>query len=128
MKTIKYLSFPAVITMTMATTGTLGYFAASWADTGTPSEQVIKVSSRRFAFSPNVITLKKGVPVVLEFTSDDVLMGFNSPDFESRVDIVPGQVSRVHLNPDKIGTFTFLCDVFCGSGHENMNGVIKVVE
>jgi cytochrome c oxidase subunit 2 len=75
-----------------------------------------------------VITLKRGVPVTLEFTSEDVLMGFNAPDFETRRDIVPGQVARVHLKPEKLGTFTFLCDVFCGTGHENMNGVIKVVE
>jgi cytochrome c oxidase subunit 2 len=33
----------------------------------------------------------------------------------------------VRLMPDKVGTFTFLCDVFCGSGHETMNGTITVV-
>ena len=26
------------------------------------------------------------------------------------------------MTPTKIGEFTFLCDVFCGSGHENMEG------
>jgi cytochrome c oxidase subunit 2 len=41
---------------------------------------------------------------------------------------VPGQVARVHLKPDKTGTYAFLCDIFCGTGHENMNGTIKVIE
>ena len=92
-----------------------------------PSEQVIKVVARRFTYSPNVITLKKGVPVVLELTTADVLMGFDAPDFNARADIVPGQTTKLRLVPDKVGSFTFLCDIFCGSGHETMSGTINVL-
>ena len=60
------------------------------------------------------------------FTTADVLMGFSAPDFDTRADIIPGKVARVRLTPDKVGTFTFLCDIFCGSGHENMSGTIVV--
>ena len=102
--------------------GTIGLRAAAQ-----PEEQVIKILARKFTYSPNKLTLKKGVPVVLELTTADVLMGFYVPDFDIRADIVPEQVTRVRLVPDKIGTFTFLCDVFCGSGHETMNGTITVV-
>ena len=90
------------------------------------SEQVIKINAHRFAFSPNVITLKVGAPVILEFTSSDVIMGFNAPDLKSRVDIIPGKVTRVRIVPEKIGMVTFFCDIFCGSGHEDMSGIIKV--
>ena len=93
-----------------------------------PPEQVIKIAAKKFDYTPNRITLKKGVPVVLEFTSTDVLMGFNVPDLGARTDIVPGQVARARIVPDKVGTFTFFCDIFCGSGHENMTGTITVVE
>ena len=92
-----------------------------------PEEQVIKILARRFTYSPNQITLKKDVPVVLELTTADVLMGFTVPDFNVRADIMPGQVAKVRLVPDKLGTFEFLCDIFCGSGHETMNGTITVV-
>ena len=91
-----------------------------------PGEQVIKVVARRFTYSPNVITLKKGVPVVLELTTADVLMGFDAPDFNARADIVPGQTTKLRLVPDKVGTFTFLCDIFCGDGHEDMSGTLIV--
>jgi cytochrome c oxidase subunit 2 len=37
-------------------------------------------------------------------------------------------VSRVRLVPDKVGTFPFVCDIFCGSGHEDMTGTIVVTE
>ena len=92
-----------------------------------PEEQVIKILARRFTYTPNKLSLKKGVPVVLELTTADVLMGFSTPDFDVRADIILGQVAKVRLVPDKVGTFTFLCDVFCGSGHETMNGTIIVV-
>ena len=102
--------------------GTIGLRAATQ-----PEEQVIKILARKFTYSPNKLTLKKGVPVVLELTTADVLMGFNAPDFDVRADIIPGQVARVRFVPDKVGTFTFLCDIFCGSGHETMSGTITVV-
>lgn len=90
-------------------------------------EKVIRVTARKFVFLPREIELKKDVPVVLEFVSADVVMGFNAPDLKVRTDIIPGQVSRVRLVPDKLGTFVFLCDIFCGEGHEGMNGQIRVV-
>jgi cytochrome c oxidase subunit II len=95
--------------------------------TAQPKEQVIKIAARRFTYTPNRLTLKKDVPVVLQLTTADVLMGFSVPDFDIRADIVPGRVATVRLVPDKLGTFTFLCDVFCGSGHETMHGTITVV-
>ena len=92
-----------------------------------PSPRVVRITARRFAYLPAEVTLKKGEPVVIELTSGDVVMGFNAPDFGVRADIVPGQVSRVSFTPDKTGTFAFLCDIFCGDGHEGMAGKLHVV-
>ena len=92
-----------------------------------PAEQVIKVTVRKFAFVPDGITLKVGVPVILEFTPAEVLMGFNVPDFGVRTDIVPGKVTRLRVVPTKTGSFVFFCDIFCGSGHAEMTGTITVV-
>lgn len=91
-----------------------------------PQERIIKVMARKFAFTPSEIRLRKNVPVVLELSTIDIVMGFNAPDFGVRSDIVPGKVSRVSFAPDRVGEFPFHCDIFCGSGHENMVGVIVV--
>lgn len=91
------------------------------------AEQVIRITARKFVFLPQEITLKQGVPVVLEFTAPEVVMGFSAPDFKLRADIIPGQVARVRLLPQQLGTFDFLCDIFCGEGHEGMSGKIHVV-
>ena len=98
------------------------------AQASAPHEQVIKISAKRFDYMPQHLTLKKGVPVILEFTANDVLMGFNLPEFNLRADMVPGKVTRLRFVPDKTGTFTFLCDIFCGSGHEQMHGSITVLD
>ena len=91
-------------------------------------DPVIKIVAKKFDYTPNEIKLKKGVPVILEFTTLDVFMGFKVPDLGVRADIIPGKVSRLRLVPDKVGTFPFVCDVFCGSGHEDMTGTIIVTE
>jgi len=92
------------------------------------SEQVIKITAKRYEYNPNKITLKKGVPVTLEFTSLDRLHGFNCPDLGIRGDILPGKSLKIQFTPNKTGTFPFHCDIFCGEGHENMTGEFIVTE
>ena len=91
-----------------------------------PKPRVVKVSARRFVFTPSVVKLKKGEPVTFELTTQDVFMGMNIPDFAVRSDIVPGKTMRMSFTPDKAGTFVFVCDVFCGDGHEAMSGKLVV--
>ena len=88
--------------------------------------RVVKISARRFVFTPAVVKLRKGEPVVFELTSQDIFMGMNIPDFGVRSDIVPGKTTKLAFIPDKAGDFTFLCDVFCGDGHEGMSGKLVV--
>jgi cytochrome c oxidase subunit 2 len=106
--------------------GSIASYVAAQA--AAPRERVIKISAKRFDYTPGHLTLKKGEPVIFELTTRDVLMGLNLPDFNLRADIIPDKVTRVRFVPDKTGTFTFLCDIFCGTGHEQMQGSITVVE
>jgi cytochrome c oxidase subunit 2 len=90
-------------------------------------EQVIKVTAKKFEFSPSVIAVHLDAPVVLEFTSLDRLHGFAVPDLKLEAEIKPGETVRVRFVPDRLGTFSFHCNRFCGSGHEEMNGQIVVL-
>jgi cytochrome c oxidase subunit 2 len=100
--------------------------AASTALVRAQGPRIVKVKAFRWQFDPNNIQLKAGEPVLFELTTADVFMGFSIPDFKVRADIVPGKVNTLALTPDKRGTFTFLCDVFCGDGHETMSGTLVV--
>jgi cytochrome c oxidase subunit 2 len=92
-------------------------------------EQVIKITAKKFEYSPNVITIKKGVPVILEFTSLDRVHGFTVPALDNiRATIEPGKTTRVRIVVPKTGSYDFHCDLFCGDGHEDMTGKIIVVE
>jgi cytochrome c oxidase subunit 2 len=88
-----------------------------------PAEpQVVKVVAQRFHYTPGEIRVKAGRPVVLEFTSLDFVHGFSMPDLKLRADLPPGVVTRVPLAAQKPGVYEFLCDNFCGDGHETMHG------
>ena len=92
-----------------------------------PRPIVIKMTLKRFEFSRKEIVVKKGVPVVIEITSLDVPHGFAVPDFHARAEIVmPGKVTEVRFTPDKTGEFPFLCDIFCGDKHEELEGRLIV--
>lgn len=89
-------------------------------------ERVIRIDARKFRFAPNVIELKKGETVVLELTALDFPHGFSIPELKVRTDLVIGKPVRVRLKPETEGQFGFLCDNFCGSGHEEMAGTLIV--
>ncbi|MSO84865.1 MAG: cytochrome c oxidase subunit II [Rhodospirillales bacterium] len=90
--------------------------------------QVIKITAKRYEFSRPEITVKKGVPIVIEITALDRPHGFSLPDFDVRGDAMPGETTRVVFTPDKAGTFDFLCDLFCGDLHGEMSGKLIVTE
>ena len=104
--------------------GALAIATASLAAPKPP--RVVKIVAKRFVFTPAVVKLKKGEPVVFELTSQDVVMGMNIHDFNVRSDIIPGKTMKLAFTPDKAGTFTFVCDIFCGDGHEDMSGKLVV--
>jgi cytochrome c oxidase subunit 2 len=112
-----------LLTVVLAVVGALG-----WSAHATDVEPVIHVTAKKFAFEPSEITLRKGVPVVLEITSLDREHGFKVPALGIRADIEAGATTRVRVVPDRVGRFEFRCDIFCGSGHEEMAGDIVVVE
>ncbi len=90
--------------------------------------KVIRLTAKKFDFTPGEITVKKDVPVALELTSSDRVHGFSLPDFKLTAKIEPGKVTRVVFTPDKTGEFAFSCNIFCGSGHEDMSGRLIVTD
>jgi cytochrome c oxidase subunit II len=102
--------------------GVLGRRA--FAQTG--DAQVVKLVVERFRYTPGEFRVKAGRPVVLEFTSKDFVHGFSMPDLNLRADLPPGPVTRLRFTPGKPGVYDFLCDNFCGDGHEEMHGRMVV--
>lgn len=87
---------------------------------------VIEITAKRFAFSPDKITLKKGETVKLRLHSEDVTHGFFLRPLKLDEEIPAGQTTEVTVTPQTAGTFTTICDHFCGANHGNMNMTIVV--
>lgn len=109
----------------LATVGALA-LAGAYGGAAQAKVRTINVVAKKFEFVPGEIRLKRGETVQLRFSAPEVPMGANFPDFGVRTDVVPGKPATLQLTADKVGRFTFLCDVFCGSGHENMSGLLVV--
>ena len=90
--------------------------------------RVIEITAKRFAFAPNQVTLKKGEPVILRLKSEDVTHGFFMRKLKIDETVEPGKTVDVAVTPDTPGTYTTICDHFCGVNHGNMNMTISVVE
>ncbi len=90
------------------------------------SPREIDVMAQKFEFTPDTIKVKKGETVILVLTALDRVHGFKMPDFGIQTSIVPGEDARVTITPQKAGTFVFFCNIFCGDGHEDMNGTLIV--
>ena len=90
------------------------------------SPRVIEITAKRFAFTPDQITLKKGETVKLRLTSVDVTHGFFLRQLKIDEDIEPGKVTEITVTPQTAGTFSTICDHFCGANHGNMKMTIVV--
>jgi cytochrome c oxidase subunit 2 len=90
--------------------------------------KVIEITAKKFEFTPNEITLKKGQPVILRLTSTDRVHGFMSKPLKFDTDIAVGKTTDVAVTPDTAGDFTVICDHYCGTGHGNMKMKVSVVE
>ena len=92
------------------------------------SPRRIDVSVKRFAYTPAEITLKKGEPVVLVLTTEDVAHGLKFKELNLNSKIEKGKPSELAFTPDKTGDFVGHCSVFCGSGHGSMTLTLHVTE
>jgi cytochrome c oxidase subunit 2 len=90
--------------------------------------QKFQVTASKFQFEPNQITVKKGEPVTIVLTSNDVTHGLKIPDLHVEDTVKKGDSTEVTFTPDKTGTFQGKCAHFCGKGHGSMTLQVNVVE
>ncbi|HUZ16265.1 MAG TPA: cytochrome c oxidase subunit II [Gaiellaceae bacterium] len=78
------------------------------------------------ATSP-VLRLPVNRSVEFDMRSLDVIHAFFVPQFREQEDIVPGLVTHLHITPDRIGTYPFICNELCGLGHSLMRTEVIVM-
>jgi len=88
--------------------------------------RVVEITAKRFTFEPEQITLKKGEPVTLRLHSEDVTHGFFMRKLKIDTEVEAGKTTDVTITPEVAGTYTTICDHFCGANHGNMKMTIVV--
>ena len=90
------------------------------------SARIVRIHTKKFEFVPSEVALIRGEPVVIELVADDIAMGFRCKALDLRADVTPGKPVQLRFTPQNAGKHAFYCDVFCGDGHEDMDGQITV--
>lgn len=68
----------------------------------------------------NEIRLPVGEPVELLLESPDVIHSFWIPSLGGKIDMIPGRVTRLTLEPTRTGVFRGACAEYCGASHALM--------
>jgi cytochrome c oxidase subunit 2 len=86
----------------------------------------IRVTARKYEFSPNVIKAKRGDHIKLVITALDRDHGFRLEAFHIDQKLPKGEPITVEFMAAQAGTFPFECSHFCGLGHQKMKGQLTV--
>jgi len=88
----------------------------------------VTMVAARYGFFPPVIEVPTDTPVKFRVASADVLHGFHVPYTNAATMVVPGYVSEVSTSFPTAGTYSFLCNEYCGLGHDSMWSRLTVVD
>lgn len=76
----------------------------------------------------NVVQIPKGATVHFSATTKDVIHGFELVGTNVNMMLEPGYVSTYSNTFKRPGTYTLLCNEYCGTGHHLMAATIEVVD
>jgi cytochrome c oxidase subunit II len=79
------------------------------------------------ANSVNELVVPSGKPVRLLMASKDVIHGFFVPDFRVKMDVLPNRYTIVWFEAPSVGEHNIFCTQYCGKGHSEMLGKVKVL-
>lgn len=91
-----------------------------------PNKYEAYILAQTWTFLPNRITVPVGSTVTFYVTSKDVQHGFNLQQTNINMMVVPGEVSTLTMTFDEPGEYNFVCNEYCGVGHQTMYGTVIV--
>ena len=79
------------------------------------------------ANSINDLVVPVNQPVKLLLSSQDVIHSFFVPDFRVKMDVLPNRYTLTWFEATREGDFEIFCTEYCGKGHSEMLGYVKVM-
>ncbi len=128
-----WIVLPTFIALSMFISGWQSYTGLRNVPEGALEIEVLGQSFSWLFYYPNEketedeIVVPVNTPIKLNITSEDVIHSLFIPAFRVKVDAVKGIKTYAWFLPEKEGEYYFQCTEFCGSGHSDMTGVVRVV-
>jgi cytochrome c oxidase subunit 2 len=79
------------------------------------------------ANSINDLVVPVDQPIKLLLSSQDVIHSFFVPDFRVKMDVLPNRYTLTWFEATREGDFEIFCTEYCGKGHSEMLGYVKVL-
>jgi cytochrome c oxidase subunit 2 len=76
----------------------------------------------------NELRLPVGQRVQLRLASDNVIHSFWVPSLGGKMDMIPGRITYLALQPTATGIFRGVCAEYCGASHAQMAFYVEVME
>lgn len=132
---------PAVLLLLVTATG--GVLGAVAARSNPPSERIITITARKYAYEPAIVRVNRGDVLRLRLQSSDVVHGFYLEGYDvdarivpqapfvelrrpSAVGAPPERLEEIVVVADRAGKFHFRCSTTCGFLHPFMQGELIV--
>ena len=95
---------------------------------GEPLQVTATVIAQAWSFTPAELVIPAGAEVTFYLTSRDVLHAFQVENTTINAELIPGEIATLHYTFDEPGVYRTTCNEYCGFGHHNMMGTIRVLE
>jgi len=87
----------------------------------------VRMVAARYSFYPQMVEVPADTPVTFRITSPDIVHGVHVPFTNMSTMVIPGYISEVTTQFAREGESQFLCNEYCGLGHDYMWSKLKVV-
>jgi cytochrome c oxidase subunit 2 len=91
-----------------------------------PPVREIKVTAKKYEYTPEEIRVKQGERVRLLITATDRKHGFEIKELGIKTELPKGKETVVEFTAEKPGVYQIKCSSFCGFGHGGMRAQLVV--
>jgi cytochrome c oxidase subunit 2 len=130
---ITWTVIPIIIVMFLFYWGFTGYLKMT---VPPPNASEIRVTAKKWMWQfdyPNgnkavgELVVPVDTPIRLVMSSEDVIHSFFVPNFRIKRDVIPNRYTRIWFEANRTGQFQIFCTEYCGDGHSDMLGSIRVL-
>ncbi len=93
-----------------------------------PGIYEVNLKARMWAWIPNSIEVVNPKKIIFRVTSEDVVHGFQIVGTPVNFMVFPGYIAEIQweVPEDFEGTYLFVCNEYCGLGHDTMWGQLII--